>query len=57
MNHPDAITELQHLAEQITEQDIAMMISVGGAAAVNEFLQLYIAGRIDYLQHQQEATR
>ena len=57
MNQPNAITELQRLAEQITEHDIAMMISHGGASSVYQYLQLSLAGRIDYLQHQQEATR
>gem|GEM_PF-3349503 len=56
MNSPDAITELQRLAERITEQDLRMMISVRGAAAVNEYIQTTIAMRIDYLKHQQEAA-
>ncbi|MBV2127951.1 hypothetical protein [Arsukibacterium indicum] len=57
MNQPSAITELQRLAESITEQEIAMMISHGGATSVHEYLQRAVAGRINYLQHQQEATR
>ncbi|WP_290614684.1 hypothetical protein [Arsukibacterium sp. UBA3155] len=57
MNTDIAINELQRLAESITEQDIAMMISHGGATSVHEYLQRAVAGRINYLQHQQEATR
>lgn len=54
MNQPNAITELQRLAEQITEHDIAMMISHGGKKSVYEFIQLAISMRISYLQHQRE---
>lgn len=57
MNQPNAITELQRLAEQITEQDLRMMISHGGANSVYQYIQLAIGARVEYLQHQQEATR
>ncbi|WP_423186803.1 hypothetical protein ACO1PK_00890 [Alishewanella sp. d11] len=53
---PNAIKELQHLAESINAKEIHMMISVGGATAVYEYLQRYIAGRVEYLKHQQEAA-
>ncbi len=59
MNSPNAITELQRLAEHITEQDLRMMISYGGAAAVNEFIQTLIQWRINHLknQHDSEASQ
>lgn len=56
MNSPDAINELQRMAEHITEQDLRMMIGYGGAAAVNEFIQTFINQRVEYLKHQQEAA-
>ena len=55
MNTDLAIIELQRLAENITEQEIAMMISHGGAASVYQYLQLSVAGRVNYLQQQQES--
>lgn len=56
MIQPDAITELERIAANITEQDLRMMISVGGAAAVNDFIQTFINQRVEYLKHQQEAA-
>lgn len=56
MNSPNAITELQRLAEIITEQDLRMMINHGGANSVYQYIQLAISARVEYLKNQQEAA-
>lgn len=53
---PNAVIELERLANSITEHDLRMMISHGGANSVYEFIQLTIEMRVNYLKHQQEAA-
>jgi hypothetical protein len=57
MNQPNAITELQRLAEIITEQDLHMMINHGGANSVYQYIQLAIGARVEQLQHMEETLR
>jgi len=56
MIHPDAISELERIAELFTEQDLQMMISHGGAKSVQQYIQLSIEMRVKYLKNQQEAA-
>jgi len=56
MIHPDAISELERIAEFFTEQDLQMMISHGGAKSVQQYIQLSIEMRVKYLKNQQEAA-
>lgn len=57
MNQPNAITELQRLAEIITEQDLRMMISHGGANSAYQYIQLAIGARVEQLQHMEETLK
>ncbi|WP_156411260.1 hypothetical protein [Alishewanella sp. WH16-1] len=57
MNQPNAITELQRLAEIITEQDLRMMISHGGANSAYQYIQLAIGARVEQLQQMEETLK